>query len=300
MLIVLGRGAIPRSDDTRHGRRPTARAPPSSSSRTAPRSRVWMTHGAIPCSDDTRRRRRRSRSPCAPAPILELAHGTPIPRSSVLTTHGGMGVGLAARALPPSPRAPTLELVHGTPILRLDTRCDLAFGRHTAARASVLQPARSHPRARAGQPDPVVWTTHGGTGVGSAARTLPPSSSRTAPQSRVWITYGGAGVGLAARALPPNLHHLLELTHGTPTPRSDDTRTRRRGRRSRSRSPRSHLTCTIPAGNCSHYVWTSARSRHTLAAHAQAQYSASGSLWPRREDAAFGCGKGHYSDVLTL
>ncbi|KAJ7877910.1 hypothetical protein B0H14DRAFT_1662452 [Mycena olivaceomarginata] len=269
MLIVLGRGAIPRSDDTRHERRPAARALPSSSSRMAPRSRVWMTHGTIPCADDTQRRRRRSRSPCAPAPILELAHGTPIPRSRVRTTHGGMGVGPAARALPP------LELVHGTPIPRLDTRCDLAFGRHTAARASVLQPARSHPRARAGQPDPVVWTTHGGTGVGSAASTLPPSSSRTAPQSRVWTPYGGASVGLAARALLPNLHHLLELTHGTPTPRSDDTRTRRRGRRSRFRSPRSHLTCTIPAGNCSHYVWTSARSRHTLAARAQAQYSAS-------------------------
>ncbi|KAJ7838126.1 hypothetical protein B0H14DRAFT_3141217 [Mycena olivaceomarginata] len=248
-----------------------------------------------------------SRSPCAP--ILELAHGTPIPRlddtrrDPVFRRHTAAQASVPqpvrsrshprARARHPdpaiqcsddtrwygcrscSPRAPTLELVHGTPILRLDTRCDFAFGRHTAARASVLQPARSHPRARAGQPDPVVWTTHGGTGVGSAARTLPPSSSRTAPQSRVWITYGGAGVGLAACALPPNLHHLLELTHGTPTPRSDDTRTQRRGRRSRSRSPRSHLTCTIPAGNCSHYVWTSARSRHTLAAHAQAQYSAS-------------------------
>ncbi|KAJ7826710.1 NADP-dependent oxidoreductase domain-containing protein [Mycena olivaceomarginata] len=227
-----------------------------------------------------------SRSPCAP--ILELAHGTPIPRvglaaralplpssssrtappiprSSVRTTHGGMGVGLAARALPPSssctaPRS--CAWTHGA-ISRLDdTR------RHGASvlQARALPPSSSCRAARS-----VVWTTHGGTGVGSAARTLPPSSSRTAPQSRVWITYDGAGVGLAARALPPNLHHLLELTHGTPTPRSDDTRTRRRGRRSRSRSPRSHLTCTIPAGNCSHYVWTSARSRHTLAAHAQAQ-----------------------------
>ncbi|KAJ7717924.1 hypothetical protein B0H14DRAFT_637233 [Mycena olivaceomarginata] len=233
ILIVLGRGAIPRSDDTRHGRRPAARALPSSSSRTAPRSRVWMTHGAIPCSDDTQRRRRRSRSPCAPAPILELTHGTPIPRSRVRTTHGGMGVGPAARALPPSssctaprsrawthgaisrlddtrrhgrrscsPRAPTLELVQGSPIP--------SFGRHTAARASVLQPGRSHPRARARHPNPAFGHhTAVRVSVSQPARSCLTStiysSSRTAPRPRVRTTHahGGAGVGPGPAARAP-------------------------------------------------------------------------------------------------
>jgi hypothetical protein len=75
----------------------------------------------------------------------------------VRTTHSSTSVGPA-----------TLELVHGTPIPCLDdTRRDPMFGRHTAAQASVLQPARSHPRARARarHPDPTfrrhtaVWAS---------------------------------------------------------------------------------------------------------------------------------------------
>ncbi|KAJ7811144.1 hypothetical protein B0H14DRAFT_2606721 [Mycena olivaceomarginata] len=196
-------------------------------------------------------------------PRARVRHPDPVfghtARSRVRTTHGSAGVGPAARAFPPS-------------------------SSRTALRSRF-------------------WMTHGGAGVGPAARTLPPSSSRAAPRSRVQTTHGSTGIGPAARAFPPSSsytatlshvcmtrvfgrhtaarasvlqptcshltpespsHYLLELTHGTPIPRSDDTRTRRRGRR--SRSPRSHRTCTIPAGNCSHYAWTSARSRHTLPA----------------------------------
>ncbi|KAJ7795495.1 hypothetical protein B0H14DRAFT_2620915 [Mycena olivaceomarginata] len=250
-------GAIPRSDDTRQRR---------SRSLRAPTLELELAHGTpIPRLDDTRRCGRQSCS--RRAPTLELVHGTPIPRlddtarSRIRTTHGSAGVGPAACAFPSSssrtaPRSPVWT-THG---------CDPAFGRHTAAQAR--QTARSMfgrhtaaqalvpQRARARHSDPAfgrhmarsrVRTTHGCAGVGPAARTLPPSSSRTAPRSRVWTTHGGAGVRPAARALPPpgRSNHLLELTHGTPIPRSDDTRTRQGGRR--SRSPGSHLTCMIPA-----------------------------------------------------
>ncbi|KAJ7306756.1 hypothetical protein DFH08DRAFT_824496 [Mycena albidolilacea] len=74
---------------------------------------------------------------------------------------------------------------------RARARRDPAFGRH-AARVSVPQPARSHPRARAQHPDPPfgrhiarVRTTHSSTSVGPATP---------------------------------------ELVHGTPIPCLDDTR----------------------------------------------------------------------------
>ncbi|KAJ7720073.1 hypothetical protein B0H14DRAFT_624304 [Mycena olivaceomarginata] len=193
ILIVLGRSAIPRSDDTRHGRRPAARALPSSSSRTAPRSRVWMTHGAIPCSDDTQRRRRRSRSPCAPAPILELAHGTPIPRSRVRTTHGGMGVGPAARALPPS------------------SSCTAPRSRAwTHGAISRLDDTRRHGRR-------------------SCSRALPSSSSCRAARSRRLDDTRRHGRRFCSQDAP-----TLELAHGTPIPRLDTIRRCE----CRSRSPR--------------------------------------------------------------
>ncbi|KAJ7776995.1 hypothetical protein B0H14DRAFT_3587609 [Mycena olivaceomarginata] len=102
---------------------PAARAFPPSSSRTAPRSRFL---------DDTRRRRCRARS--SHAPTLELARGTPIPRSDDTWQHGHWSR---------SPCIHTLELVHGTPIPSHARHPDPAFGRHmhTVARASVPQPA---------------------------------------------------------------------------------------------------------------------------------------------------------------
>ncbi|KAJ7835201.1 hypothetical protein B0H14DRAFT_3461555 [Mycena olivaceomarginata] len=200
--------------------------------------------------------------------LLELVHGTPILRSDDTQRRGHRSR---------SPRASTLELAHSTPISRLDdTRRDPAFGRHTAAHpdpalgrhtaalASVPQPARSHPGARARHPRSRVWTTRCDPAFGrhTAARVSVPQPARSHLTSE-----------------SPS-HHLLEFMHST-IPCLDDTHTATR----RSRSPRSHLTCTIPAGNCSHYVWTSRSS------------------WPRREDAGrpqdMGYGKGRYSDVFT-
>ncbi|KAJ7902762.1 hypothetical protein B0H14DRAFT_3708157 [Mycena olivaceomarginata] len=141
-----------------------------------------LAHGTpIPRSDDTQRRGRRSRSPRAPT--LELAHGTPIPRSDDKQQRGRRSC---------SPRAPTLELAHGTPIPRLD---DTA-------------------------------------------------------RSRVQMTHGGAGVGPAAHLLPPNLRVALTLStraHARHPDPAFGRHTRRRGHR--SRSPPNHLTCMIPVGS---------------------------------------------------
>ncbi|KAJ7880781.1 hypothetical protein B0H14DRAFT_3858002, partial [Mycena olivaceomarginata] len=209
ILIVLGRGAIPRSDDTRHGRRPAARALPSSSSRTAP---------PIPRLDDTRRdpvfRRHTAAQASVPQPVRSRSHPRararhPDPAIPCFGRHTVAWVSVLqparfhprARARHPDPAlghtvrsrvwddtrrhgrrscsqdAPTLELAHGTPIPRLDTirRCEC---RSRSPRAPASPPPSTQAHAR--HPDPAF-----GRHTHTAAR---------------------ASVPVPQPALPPNLH----------------------------------------------------------------------------------------------